>query len=100
MEKPVVQLSVRALAEYCLASGNLVGDQQASAERALEGARAHRLLQKRALETDTDFRKEVAFSTELDREFYTLRISGRADGVFTSAAGICIQEIKTTTQPI
>lgn len=100
MEKPVLQLSVRALAEYCLASGNLVGDQQASAERALEGARAHRLLQKRALEADADFRKEVSFSIELDREFYTLRVSGRADGVFTSAAGICIQEIKTTYLPL
>lgn len=46
------------------------------------------------------FARKSAFSTELDREFYTLRISGRADGVFTSAAGICIQEIKTTYLPL
>ena len=55
-----IRVSVRRLVEFLLRSGNLEsGEGVASYERALEGARIHRRLQK---EAGDSYRAEVPFS--------------------------------------
>lgn len=102
MIKPVLTVSVRDLADFCTASGDLTGA-RVSLERAQEGSAAHRFLQKSytdAMPQDATYSKEVALTYEIDRGHYILRLQGRADGIIEGAQDPCIQEIKTTYIPL
>lgn len=94
-QKSEIRLSVRELAEYVCQDGDLIGA-RASAQRALDGANAHRRLQKEQAE---GYASEVFLSTSVEREDYVLIIEGRADGIISGDVCV-IHEIKTTYLPL
>ncbi len=92
--RPEIRLSVRELAEYVCQDGDLIGA-KASVWRALEGAAAHRRLQK---DMPEGYKSEVALSIRVERDEYDLVIEGRADGVQDHP--LMVHEIKTTYLPL
>ncbi len=88
------EISVRALVEFVLRSGNIESG-FASNARALEGTRLHQKLQKAEKE---GYEKEVIFQKTVQlQEGVDLLVEGRADGVYTNPAGErVIDEIKST----
>jgi Rad3-related DNA helicase len=91
----MIRLPVRQLVERVMRSGDIDGG-YVSRERMLEGAIAHRYLQKKNKEINDSYRSEVALSVEYEHEDLIYSIEGRADGIFIKE-GIChIDEIKTT----
>ena len=91
-----VRLAVRQLVEFLLQSGD-IDSRFSGFDRANEGARIHRQLQKQAGE---GYRPEVPLSgiREVDGIRYT--VEGRADGIFEDPEGcVVIDEIKTTGVP-
>ena len=89
-----VQLSVRALVEFLLQRGS-IDSRHTGFDRALEGARAHRRLQKAAGE---GYAAEVPLLDTPTVDGISYRIEGRADGIFQDEQGtVTIDEIKTTT---
>lgn len=76
----VIEISVRNLVEFVLRSGDIddrTGHKdQLSAMQA--GSRIHRKIQKSQL---SSYHAEVPLSLDIDMEKYTLRLSGRADGI-------------------
>ena len=90
------RLPVRQLVEFLLRTGSL--DSRFSGfDRANEGARIHRRLQKAAGE---GYAAEVFLTGEREAAGITFTIEGRADGIFTDEAGTTvIDEIKTTAVP-
>ncbi len=76
------EISVRSLVEFILRSGDiesgLVGT-AADPERALLGTRLHQKLQKKE---GPDYQKEVPFQMTVSYPKASLRILGRADGIF------------------
>lgn len=109
-QNAVLNIAVQSLAEYCTAKGDLGGGGAGpSPERMQEGTIAHQRLQKRyAADEVLRYQKEVPLSLEIQREKYVLRLSGRADGIFTGENGaVTLHEIKSTyaapsfiTQPL
>ncbi|NLN53787.1 MAG: ATP-dependent DNA helicase [Firmicutes bacterium] len=87
-----VKLAVKQLVEFVLRSGD-IDHRFTGLERAAEGSRIHRRLQKEAGE---DYQAEVFLSWETVCEGMTISVEGRADGVFTTADGYWIDEIKST----
>ncbi len=87
-----VALSVRELVEFVLRCGS-IDSRFSGTDRALEGARIHRRLQKEAGENYT---AEVSMRAVriVDGIEYTL--DGRADGIFKKGNLTVIDEIKTT----
>ena len=93
---PDVKCSVRALVEFLLQSGS-IDSRTLGFDRALEGARVHRRLQKAA---GPGYQAEVSLVDTPTAGGVTYWIEGRADGIFTAANGtVTIDEIKTTTVP-
>ncbi len=93
---PEVCLAVRELAEFLLRSGDL-DSRFTGFDRALEGARIHRRLQKAA---GGDYAAEVSLACRRSAAGVAYCIEGRADGVFTDDTGtVTIDEIKTTAVP-
>lgn len=91
-----VRLSVRGLVEFLLRSGS-IDSRFTGFDRANEGARIHRRLQKAA---GDGYAAEVALADRQTADGIDYRIEGRADGVFTDADGVTvIDEIKTTAAP-
>ncbi len=88
------EISVRALVEFILRSGNIESG-FASNARALEGTRLHQKLQKAEKE---GYEKEVVFQKVVQlQEGIDLLVEGRADGIYTNPAGErVIDEIKST----
>ncbi len=96
---PAVTLPVRQLAEFLLRGGS-IDDRFGGFDRANEGARLHRLLQKQAKREYADYQAEVALRETLVCAGVEYTVEGRADGIFTAADGVTvIDEIKTTTLP-
>lgn len=93
-----IRISVRRLVEFLLRSGNLEsGEGVVSYERALEGARIHRRLQK---EAGDSYRAEVPFSHTEEWEKIRYTVEGRADGLFEEDGVPVIDEIKTVSLPL
>lgn len=93
MERTMVALSVRDLVAFILRSGS-IDTRFGGFDRAAEGARIHRKLQKEAGE---GYMAEVTLAETTDLEAFTFRIQGRADGIFVENGETIIDEIKTTT---
>ena len=93
---PAFRLPVRQLVEFLLRTGS-IDSRFTGFDRANEGARIHRKLQKAAGE---GYAAEVFLSGEREAAGIPFTIEGRADGIFTDEAGtIVIDEIKTTAIP-
>ena len=91
-----VKLSVRELVEFLLRTGS-IDSRFAGFDRANEGARIHRKLQKAAGE---GYQAEVFLSETREVDGIPFTIEGRADGIFQSENGVTvIDEIKTTAIP-
>ena len=92
-------LPVRQLVEFLLRRGS-IDNRFTGFDRANEGARLHRKLQRAATAEHPDYKAEVflRYQTAAAQVDYT--IEGRADGIFTAPDGIVtIDEIKTTALP-
>ena len=92
-------LPVRQLVEFLLRTGS-IDNRFTGFDRALEGARLHRKLQKEAVAAHPDYAAEVTLRHTLTAAEVEYIIEGRADGIFTAPDGIVtIDEIKTTALP-
>ena len=91
-----IRLPVRQLVEFLLRTGS-IDSRFTGFDRALEGARIHRRLQKAAGDS---YAAEVALCADREADGLTFTIEGRADGIFTDESGtVVIDEIKTTAVP-
>jgi DNA excision repair protein ERCC-2 len=92
----IIKISVRNLVEYVLRSGD-IDTGFATASRALEGAYAHRKIQKSYAGRYTP---EVTLSFIVENPDITLEVRGRADGIIVEDSLTILDEIKTTTGSI
>ena len=93
---PAIHLPIRQLVEFLLRTGS-IDSRFAGFDRALEGARIHRRLQKAAGE---GYEAEVFLTAEREADGISFTLEGRADGIFTDEGGpVTIDEIKTTAVP-
>ena len=91
-----IRLAVRQLVEFLLQTGD-IDSRFTGFDRANEGARIHRRLQKQA---GDGYRPEVFLSETRELEGIRCTVEGRADGIFEGAEGqTVIDEIKTTDIP-
>ncbi len=94
---PAFRLPVRQLVEFLLRTGS-IDSRFTGFDRANEGARIHRRLQRAAGE---GYAAEVFLSGLREAAGITFAIEGRADGIFTDESGtVVIDEIKTTAVPV
>jgi len=84
-------VSVRALAEFNQTEGDLIGMYRPSPS-AFEGQQTHKLTQ---AQREPSYRSEVTLNCEWLSARFCLKVSGRADGVFTNG----VEEIKTSRIP-
>ena len=93
---PEIKLAVRQLVEFLLKTGS-IDSRFTGFDRANEGARIHRKLQKAAGE---GYEAEVFLTETREIEGIAFTIEGRADGIFADENGVTvIDEIKTTAIP-
>ena len=98
-----VSLPIRELVEFVLASGSIDnryggGDLY---QRANEGSRLHRKLQRQSkTEYGDRYHSEVALSDDRVENGILYHIFGRADAILTDSEGTIIEEIKTTELPL
>lgn len=90
-----VRLSVRALVEFVWRHGS-IDSRFSGFDRANEGSRIHRKLQKNAGE---EYQAEVVFKGERTVDGVHYRLEGRADGVLRRGGDVTVDEIKTTAAP-
>lgn len=95
MTDQTVHLSVRELVELIHRSGS-IDNRFGGFDRANEGSRLHRKLQK---EARGDYRAEVVLKGCFVVEGTQYELEGRADGIFTENGETVIDEIKTTCAP-
>ena len=99
MENLALTLPIRRLAEFLLRSGS-IDSRFTGFDRANEGARLHRKLQKAAVKEFPDYQAEAALRQEFSCAGIDYTLEGRADGIYTDRDGTpAIDEIKTTTLP-
>jgi len=92
---PVVRVSVRNLVEFILRSGDIDNRHKSKGsdvETMQEGARIHRMIQKRM---GSDYHAEVSLRQRVSYESFDLCIEGRADGIIEGNP-ITVDEIKST----
>ena len=93
---PALRLPIRELVEFLLRTGS-IDSRFTGFDRANEGARIHRKLQKAAGE---GYAAEVPLSAQRTVEGIEFTLEGRADGIFVEEDGTtAIDEIKTTAVP-
>ena len=98
-EALALTLPIRRLVEFLLRTGS-IDSRFTGFDRALEGARLHRKLQRAAVKEYPDYQAEVALKQDYACAQITYTLEGRADGIFTDTDGMpTIDEIKTTTLP-
>ena len=88
----MIRISVRALVEFILQSGD-IDNRIASADKdAMQmGARMHRKIQR---QMGSSYHPEVTMKIQVPFEGFTLQVEGRADGVMETDEGTVIDEIK------
>ena len=91
MEKSV-RLSVRQLVEFVLRGGS-IDNRSGGMDRAQEGSRIHRRLQKAGGE---NYQAEVFFRHIEEYKGIAFTVEGRADGIIAQEDGVTVDEIKTT----
>ncbi len=99
MEAEILALTlpIRRLVEFLLRTGS-IDSRFTGFDRALEGARLHRKLQRAAVKEYPDYQAEIALKQDYTCADVAYTLEGRADGIFTDTDGTpTIDEIKTTT---
>ncbi|KNF07858.1 Rad3-like DNA helicase [Gottschalkia purinilytica] len=96
LSENTIKISVRNLVEFVLRSGDL-NVRFMSANRALEGTKAHQKVQKNAGE---NYKSEVHLSYALEYGGFVFIVEGRADGIVHIDDKVLIDEIKSTTRPL
>lgn len=92
MEEQVIRISVRALVEFILQSGDIDNRVASSDKDAMQmGARMHRKIQR---QMGSAYHSEVTLKIQVPFEGFLLQIEGRADGVMETEDGTVIDEIK------
>ena len=79
-----IRLPIRQLVEFLLRSGS-IDSRFVGFDRALEGARIHRRLQKAAGE---GYAAEVPLCADYTVDGIRFTLEGRADGIFTNETGV------------
>ena len=98
-ETLALTLPIRRLVEFLLRTGS-IDSRFTGFDRALEGARLHRKLQRAAVKEFPDYQAEVSLRQQRSCAGVCYTLEGRADGIFTDTDGMTtIDEIKTTTLP-
>ncbi|MBQ8970377.1 MAG: ATP-dependent DNA helicase, partial [Lachnospiraceae bacterium] len=105
LETPIrgeVRISVRNLVEFILRSGDIDNRKKGGGdlESMLEGARIHRMIQKRM---GSDYHAEVMLRQAFPQEDFDIVIEGRADGIIYKdhfSDGVTIDEIKSTWKDV
>lgn len=84
MEPEVLALTlpIRRLVEFLLRTGS-IDSRFTGFDRALEGARLHRKLQRAAVKEYPDYQAEAALKQDYACAQITYTLEGRADGIFT-----------------
>lgn len=97
--RSVIKISVRALVEFILRSGDIDnrGSSPADPEAMHQGSRLHRKIQK---QMGPSYQPEVSLHREESFDFFVLRVEGRADGIFSEDGMTVIDEIKGTYAPL
>lgn len=101
MEPEILALTlpIRRLVEFLLRTGS-IDSRFTGFDRALEGARLHRKLQRATVKESPDYQAEAALKQDYTCAGIAYTLEGRADGIFTDKDGTpTIDEIKTTTLP-
>ncbi|MDP2984249.1 MAG: ATP-dependent DNA helicase [Candidatus Latescibacter sp.] len=94
--KTNLQISVRALVEYVLRTGDLEPAFSGSTNP-VDAIRAHQKIQK---SRGFEYTPEVTISHRVETEKFLLDIQGRIDGIFIYPDRVVIDEIKTTTRDL
>lgn len=98
-ESLALTLPIRQLVEFLLRSGS-IDSRFTGFDRANEGARLHRKLQRAAVKEFPDYAAEVSLTQKYGCCDIEYTLEGRADGIFTDTDGtITVDEIKTTLLP-
>lgn len=92
---PDVSLSVRGLVEFVLRGGS-IDSRFSGFDRAAQGSRIHRKLQKAA---GGNYQAEVTLKASRTVDGLVYALEGRADGVIDTPDGLVVDEIKTTAAP-
>ncbi len=91
----LIQISAGELSEFCFPEGSL--GVMPSVERMFEGTSAHKKLQNAYKENESiKYEREVPLEFTKDYGSFTLKIQGRADGIFFDKKDYYIHEIKST----
>ena len=93
-----IRISVRALVEFILRSGDIDNRRRTSPDNAMaEGGRIHRMIQRRM---GADYQAEVTLRYVYETPSYALVVEGRAEGVIHGdsalSEAVTIDEIKGT----
>ncbi|NLT15938.1 MAG: DEAD/DEAH box helicase, partial [Clostridiales bacterium] len=94
-----IKIAIRELVEFIVRSGD-IDSRYAPRDRMYEGARIHRVLQKKNMEKYDSYQSEVRLTAEFVCQNVTYILDGRADGVFLDGGKTVIDEIKTTSSPL
>lgn len=98
-ESLALTLPIRQLVEFLLRRGS-IDSRFTGFDRANEGARLHRKLQRAAVKEFPDYRAEVSLTQQYGCCDIEYTLEGRADGIFTDTDGtVTVDEIKTTALP-
>lgn len=89
-------ISIKELAEFLRKSGS-IDARFSGLNRAQEGGKIHRMLQKQA---GKNYKAEVSLSMQIEQDGIEYTLSGRADGIIATPSGFMVDEIKTTTVPL
>ena len=90
-----IQISAQELSEFCFPQGSL--GVMPSVERMNEGTAAHKKLQNAYKENEKiKYRREVPFERIYEKNGFSIKLQGRADGVFYDKDFWYIHEIKST----
>jgi len=95
----MIKLPIRQLVELIMRCGD-IDSRFVSKDRMIEGAKAHRALQKTNRELYEDYRSEVQLSEGYDYNGIIYTLEGRADGIFSNNGIYTVEEIKTTVLPM
>ena len=96
MDKKEIKISVRNLVEFLLRSGD-IDSSFFRANRAVEGTRIHKKIQKAQKE---DYKPEITLKFSVELEEFILSVEGRADGIIEGNGEVTVDEIKSTLTPL